>query len=275
MDKSVKRPINASISREGRATKSELQIFAARRILELLSASGGRALESAYVENTIFEEFRVAGRWHPDLDVQFGFGMSHARNAVHWARAAYTSDEITVDSKIAPGKYILACDLERLQVYYKRESELGFEEIRKRAAERKRFQDHDPQRVSREESQESNSVYIIIDRRHSGWCKIGAGRDNCTERLTEAKRWTRNEARLVQIYFVGDGYGRKVEAAAHRLLRKNSEKQLEWFRCTAEHAKHTIQEAASQVNALSLLEASTDELLDAERKATANLALAE
>jgi hypothetical protein len=59
--------IEASISLQGADAKNQLRLFATQRILELLSAAGGRSLERQFVEQTILEEFQRAGRWHPDL----------------------------------------------------------------------------------------------------------------------------------------------------------------------------------------------------------------
>jgi len=231
--------------------------------MELLLSNDGRTLEAEYVESTILSEFREAGQLHPDLEAKYAKrNMTHGRNAIHWARAALTEDGITVDSKIAPMKYVLACRLENLINFYNEEELIDFEGFNTRKGARTQKQSF---------LKHSDSVYVINSASEPNWCKIGAGNGDCSERLAEAKRWTMGRARIIHLFRVGDGFGLKVEAASHQILRKKAERQLEWFKCSPKMASECIREGAKRVKVLSLRESGHQELDRIERKAKAEL----
>lgn len=244
--------IEVSISISGAEAKHQLRLFAVQRILELLSGASGRPLERVYVENTILEEFRSNRGWHPDLDAAIKRrNITHAQNMIHWARGDLASDGILVKSKTSKGLYFLQCQFDQMIRYYQHERLSGFERVAERGNLRKRKSSY---------LKDSDSVYIIADDRIPGWLKIGAGRGDCFDRLTEAKRWTQKRARLLYILYIGSGYGLKVETAAHQLLKTSVEKQLEWFRCSQETAIEAIKRGAEKVRAHEIVEASIEEL---------------
>lgn len=255
--------IEVPISLQGADAKHQLRLFATQRILELLSAAGGKSLERQFVEGKILDEFRNAGRWHPDLSAVIKKqSKTHAQNMIHWARGDLSNDGIIYKSDGKSGRYVLCCNVKALIDFYEHEKAFGFEaivargELRKRTA--KLFRD-------------SDSVYIILDPRHPGWCKVGAGRGSCVERLAEAKRWTRREAKLVYVITVGPGLGRNVESAAHGILRKKYEKQLEWFRCSSEDAKEHVRRAVLQTKGLLVSELGPEEISRIDHLANAEL----
>lgn len=205
--------------------------FSQPEILKLLLKGGG-FLARSEMEAAVFSAYREEFGWEERFDEAIeGKGRTRAQNELHHARRLLVMQGLLQASSDKDGRaFRLNCTAGDAALYL-----------------RKNFS-NDVGALVGNYLQASNAVYIMADRRHLEWIKIGCGIGDCKQRESEARRWTRFRAELVHVVPVGPERGWRVEQRTHQILAdKRCKSKSEWFRCGVEIAVDAIHQANAEV----------------------------
>jgi hypothetical protein len=200
-----------------------------KRVILLECLSNGSIVKCNFMERKILTTFMDTHVWYPSLEVRFEGGLIRWVNAIAHARKELVNEEKLMKADKVPGHgFLLVTGAEEIarktlhdqdmeSIRTEKETELnGAKKKRKRAEA---------------EVEDPDAVYIIVDPKRPGCCKIGAGNGKCLARLSVARLWTNGEAELKHVEPVGSGKALRVEHSVRYELGKTYRVNGEWVDC--------------------------------------------
>ena len=201
----------------------------AKWIIVLECLSSGPVVKHDDMERRILKTFTIDHGWYPSLEVRFEGGSLRWVNAIAHARRQLVNETILMKEEDVGGHdYLLVAGAEEIARKKLQEQAVHAARVEK---EKELNTPKTKRKRAEAEIDESDAVYIIVDPKRPGCCKIGAGSGKCLARLREAKLWTNGEAELKHVEPVGSGKALRVESSVRYELGKNYRVNGEWVDC--------------------------------------------
>ena len=224
-----------------RRAKGLLTACAEKVIIQECFLAEGKSIKQDYMNRRILHSFILQYGWDYSLEVRHNGGTLVWVNAIAWGRAHLADPVETIlvpADEVEGGQYLLVRDADERARKKLRERDMLSLRVEKEGM----ISGQKKTRLrSASEVEDLDAVYIIVDPKRPGSCKVGAGNGNCNDRLVAAKLWTNYEAQLMHVEPVGPGMGLKVEKQVHRELDKDFLVNGEWVQCNFSVAKAVVE----------------------------------